>query len=161
VHQMFCRIWYVLSTVFCGAPPKNRSDGITADGEPREYMAHVPHMFEWYLLETVREKLGEQYHVAKETFPFPRREKFKNLQGDSKDTLKPDIVVRQGDQKGPVRACIDAKLKEHGVKDRNDMNQMAVYTDALERYNRRSPCATDNESPGHIRGVVFVAVYGD
>ncbi len=142
-----------IHTVFCGAP-RNRPDGITPEGEHREYMAHVPHMFEWYLLKTVREKLDvERYTVAKGTFPFPRRERFE------KNTLEPDIVIRQVDNNGGlVRACIDAKLKISGVKDRNDMYQMAVYTDALERHNRRPE--NQVEAPGHIRGVVFVAVYG-
>ena len=133
-------------TVFCGAPPKNKPDGQAAE-YAAEYMAHVPHMFEWYL----RKKISEEasgYFVNKEKFPFPRRKHFEN-------TVEPDVVVRRGGENGeigPVVACIDAKLKFDGTKNREDLYQMAVFTEALERANAGG---------GRVKGVVFVAVYGD
>ncbi|KAI8109771.1 hypothetical protein M9434_001050 [Picochlorum sp. BPE23] len=142
-----------IHTVFCGALPKNRQHGQVV--ENGEYMAHVPHMFEWYLRQTVCDILGQQtkYEVVdKQGFRYPRRENYGN-------EVYPDIVIRS--KKGANEnwvACIDAKLKNSNEKDKCDMHQMAIYAEALERDNARRKC---QGSGVIVKGVIFVAVYGE
>jgi hypothetical protein len=143
-----------------GGAPRNHEQSNRNDKD-REYLAHIPHMFEWYLKAKVSEKLEDSrpYEVwggsVKKSLPCLGRREFQ-------EKVYPDIVIKEGAQgtdgerstNALLLACIDAKVKEKPRQSHADKYEMISYIEALKTRNRENGV----EKP--IRGVIFVAVYG-
>ena len=152
----------LLKRIMTGEIPRNQEQSRHHNDcrKKLQYLAYIPHAFEWYLKRKVSEQLKQKpdnciYEVwgvgEKKHLPCPGRRSFQ-------ERVYPDIVVqappRMDQGATAMIGCIDAKVKEVPRQSHADKYEMTSYMEALKAHNR------ENGIHAPIKGVIFVAVYG-